>query len=265
MSSTAAHADIPEMLDHAAIPPSTESIHKNLQTSKSDDPFAVLSAFDTVLLVDDSSRMSGPLWKKTAKAIEAIAPICVHHAQDGIGLCFLNACEHNDMHVNSVAHIKEVLEDIQPHGRTPTDRRLGRLLKQYLDRLKAARSAPESVKPLNIIVITAGRPSDEKELEWELEKAAKRLDNMRIFDGEPAPAHQVGVQFFQIGNASGAKRHLKYLDDELHRRTGCRDIVDTVPSRWFRRYNRALILKTVLGGVVKEYDAQTVGMSGSVS
>jgi hypothetical protein len=47
--------------------------------STADDPYAFLSSFDTVFLIDDSGSMAGRSWRETAAALETITPICVAH------------------------------------------------------------------------------------------------------------------------------------------------------------------------------------------
>ena len=80
----------------------------------------------------------------------------------------------------------------------------------------------KELKPLNLIVLTDGVPSDD--VESVLISAAKKLDKL------DAPPYQVGVQFFQVGNEEGAKEALEELDDELSSLVegGIRDIVDTM-------------------------------------
>lgn len=108
----------------------------------------------------------------------------------------------------------------------------------------------DRTKPLNIIVITDGVPTDD--VESALIHAAKKLDRL------DAPAWQVGVQFFQVGSDEDAKTHLRALDDELSEIAGgeVRDMVDTVP--FLGRSGEALtgegILKVVLGAVNRRLD-----------
>ena len=103
---------------------------------------------------------------------------------------------------------------------------------------------------MNIIVITDGVPTDD--VESAIILAAKKLDKLE------APAWQVGIQFFQVGNDISAKAHLKQLDDELSEIAGgeIRDMVDTVPFK--SSHGAALtgegILKVVLGAVNRRLD-----------
>merc|ERR1711977_234166 len=116
-------------------------------------------------------------------------------------------------------------------------------------------AAGRELKPLNLIVLTDGVPSDD--VESVLLSAAKKLDKLE------APPFQIGVQFFQVGNEEGAKEALEELDDGLSELVegGVRDIVDTVTWTGGRSSSDGGIgltgdgiLKAVLGAVVKRLD-----------
>jgi uncharacterized protein YegL len=125
---------------------------------------------------------------------------------------------------------------------------LNKILKPYLQRYQ---ENPENTKPINIIVITDGEPSDD--VESPIIQAAKKLDKL------DAPAWQIGIQFFQVGKEPGAREHLKQLDDGLKELAGddeLRDIVDTVPFTGDNNaeLTAAGILKVVLGSVNRRLD-----------
>jgi hypothetical protein len=193
--------------------------------------------------------MAGRSWKETGKALETITPICTQRDADGIDVYFLN---HPDSslykNISSAGTVVEIFQTVRPGGATPTGQRLNKILKPYLQRYQ---ENPDNTKPINIIVITDGEPSDD--VESPIIQAAKKLDKL------DAPAWQIGIQFFQVGNKSGAREHLKRLDDGLKELAGdeeLRDIVDTVP---FTGDNNAEltaegILKVVVGAVHKKYD-----------
>ncbi|KAF1347922.1 hypothetical protein BDV97DRAFT_400118 [Delphinella strobiligena] len=217
----------------------------NLQA---DDPYAFLSTFDTVFLIDDSGSMAGRSWRETRDALETIIPVCVQHDTDGIDINFLNARDSPYHHnITSSATVREIFSSVQPRGSTPTGQRLSAILKPYL---RSCEANLDAVKPLNLIVITDGVPTDD--VESALILAAKKLDKLE------APAWQIGVQFFQVGNDEGARQHLKQLDDELSDIAGgeIRDMVDTVP--FISNDGGALtgegILKVVLGAVNRRLD-----------
>lgn len=156
-------------------------------TDGADDPYAFLSSFDTIILVDDSGSMAGSRWQETRQALEAITPICTAHDADGIDIMFLNRKDNAHYHnVVSTSTVREIFSTVSPGGGTPTGQRLNQILKPYLRRYEAN---PDATKPINIICITDGAPSDD--VESPIIAAAKKLDKLE------APAWQVGIQFFQ--------------------------------------------------------------------
>ncbi|MCJ1249094.1 hypothetical protein MMC30_006316 [Trapelia coarctata] len=218
-------------------------------TTAADNRYAFLSTFDTVFLIDDSGSMAGRSWKETASALASVAPICTQHDADGIDIYFLNHPDSpNYQHITSAASIEGIFQNVRPMGGTPTGSRLNAILKPYLKLVET--KGADAVKPLNIIVITDGVPSDD--VESVILNAAKKLDRW------DAPGWQVGIQFFQVGNEQGAAEALRELDDDLAEIGGedVRDMVDTVP--WSGDSGVGLnadgILKVVLGAVHRKLD-----------
>lgn len=220
--------------------------------STADDQFAFLKSFDTIFLIDDSGSMAGRSWRETGKALETITPICTERDADGIDIFFLN---HPDSsiykNVTTAGTVIEIFQTVRPGGATPTGQRLQKILKPYLQRYE---KNPETTKPINVIVITDGEPSDD--VEAPIISAAKKLDKL------DAPAWQVGIQFFQVGKEAGAREALKQLDDGLREASGdddLRDIVDTVPFTGDddAELTGAGIMKVVLGSVNRRLDRQS--------
>ncbi|KAK1778464.1 hypothetical protein QBC45DRAFT_414053 [Copromyces sp. CBS 386.78] len=223
-----------------------------------DDPYAFLSLFDTVFLIDDSSSMMGDRWDEARAAIAAIAPICVAHDKDGVDIYFLNHAESHEK-IKSVADVSDAFEKVEPKGVTFTGKRLWDILGPYLKKYKhgskdrhgnlRASWDPEKtgVKPMNLIVITDGEPSDEPESS--IKRCIKELEDVK------APYHQIGIQFFQVGNDQRAKEALADLDDKL---VDQRDMVDTVTwddgDTRARQLEGEKLLKVVLGSVVRRLD-----------
>ncbi|KAI4929846.1 hypothetical protein J4E85_004467 [Alternaria conjuncta] len=222
-----------------------------------DDPYDFLRTFDTVFLIDDSGSMAGRSWKETGKALEVIAPICTKRDADGIDIYFLN---HPDSsiykNVTSASTVIEIFQTVRPRGATPTGQRLNKILKSYLERFML----DKSIKPLNIIVITDGVPSDD--LETPIINAARKLDY------EDAIPHQLGIQFFQVGKEPGAREHLMQLDDGLigmaqSQGLGVpRDIVDTVPftGDGNAELTGTGILKATMGAINRRWDFTSKGI-----
>lgn len=189
------------------------------------------------------------------------APICTEYDEDGLDVYFLNHRNRTPSglggynNVRDAADVHEIFNSVRPGGATPTGTRLNNILKPYLASLEAqakSKSDPDSIKPLNIIVITDGAASDD--VEATIVSAARRLDKI---NAEP---WQVGIQFFQVGQDPAAAADLQELDDAIGASHGIRDIVDTVP--WLRQNGQPLsadnILKVVLGAVNRKLDRRSV-------
>ncbi|TVY94322.1 hypothetical protein LAWI1_G000130 [Lachnellula willkommii] len=236
-------------------------------TAGGEDPYSFLATFDTTLLIDDSGSMAGRSWREVSQALSTIAPIVTQHDADGIDVYFLN---HKSSDAGSAPEgiapggyrcikragtISEIFDRVRPAGGTPTGTRVHNILKPYLARLERDIAADRETKPLNLIVLTDGVPSDD--VESVILSAAKKLDRL---DATP---YQIGVQFFQVGNEEGAREALEELDDHLGDEVegGVRDIVDTVTWTGGRSSSEGGvgltgdgILKCVLGSVVKRLD-----------
>lgn len=265
-----------------------------------DDPYAFLSDFDTIFLIDDSGSMAGRSWKEVSFALKSITPICVTHDPDGIDIYFLNQPDQERFkRIKNVREVERIFEEVRPGGGTRTGGRLMDILGSYVRSIEEQQrrrrmaanttnntfttattttpgasgagernrqeeslfeAAPaggqddEFPRPLNIIVITDGVPSDDPESV--IIHAARKLDAL------DAPPWQVGIQFFQVGEEQGAADALRELDDGLvERGGGVRDMVDTVP--WSGGRGKGLsaegILKVVLGGVNRRLDRKDAG------
>jgi len=116
---------------------------------------------------------------------------------------------------------------------------------------RAKQGLDSDLKPLNIIVITDGEPTDD--VTSVIVQTGKKLDKL---EAEP---WQVGIQFFQVGREPGAAEALKELDDELAEEYSIRDMVDTVP--WKGNSEAVLtadvLLKVVLGSVHRKLDRRS--------
>jgi hypothetical protein len=244
-----------------------------VQTSKpsttsqqpTDSPYAFLSQFDTVFVIDDSGSMAGRNWRETAEALSAITPICTQQDADGVDIFFLNGRNpYGDdklggfSNVTIPANVEEIFRTVKPRGSTPTGTRLNAILKQYLtDLTKAmkdeARGREHNLKPLNIIVITDGAASDD--VESVIVSAAKKLDTL---GAEP---WQVGIQFFQVGNDQNAAADLKELDDALSEQHGVRDMVDTVPWNGINEtvLTADSVMKVTMGAINRKLDRKKAG------
>ncbi|ETI23988.1 hypothetical protein G647_05795 [Cladophialophora carrionii CBS 160.54] len=249
---------------HAAsrVPFSPADLASTMQTGD-DSPYAFLRTFDTIFLIDDSGSMAGRSWRETSSALAAIAPICTAHDPDGIDVYFLNHRNPHSTHggytnLTTTGAVQSLFQNVRPLGGTPTGTRLNQILKPYLSELadsleRQAHGHDATVKPLNMIVITDGVPSDD--VESVIVSAARKLDSMA------AEPWQVGVQFFQVGREPEARDMLQELDDALSGEYHIRDMVDTVP--WSgddgdEGLTGQGLLKVCLGSVVRRWDRRQV-------
>ncbi|KAL0929478.1 von willebrand factor [Colletotrichum truncatum] len=237
-----------------------------ITVSTPEDPYAFLSSFDTIFVIDDSGSMYGRSWLEVRVVLSAITPICTAHDLDGIDLYFLNHMSGDVREgkalggfygIKRADTVEGIFSSVRPRGATPTGQRLYNLLKPYLQLLVSKKRDMDSVRPINIIVITDGAPSDD--VESTIVSTAEKLKEL------DAPLNQIGIQFFQVGNESGARDALRELDDDLVKKYGVRDIVDTVT--WEKNQRGVLtaesILKVVLGAVVRRLDRRhTSGADG---
>ncbi|KAL8826484.1 MAG: hypothetical protein Q9191_003772 [Dirinaria sp. TL-2023a] len=228
-------------------PAAANSNTSSISRSPEDTDFSYLATFDTIFLIDDSGSMAGRSWRETAEALKRITPVCTQWDANGIDIHFLNErdnCEYRN--ITSPATVEAIFNSVRPRGGTPTGTRLHNILRPYLRELEA--KGEEAVKPLNVIIITDGQATDD--VQSVILSAAAKLDRL------DAPAWQVGIQFFQVGNDPEATLMLQDMDDQLGRSSGVRDMVDTMS--WAGRSGTGLnadgVLKCVLGAVVRRHD-----------
>lgn len=246
------HLDVGTGRRGASPSPSLASI------TSAEDKYAFLSTFDTIFVIDDSGSMAGRSWRETRDALAAITPICTAHDPDGIDVYFLNHRSSSSgsdgqapggyYNIRDAQQVERLFSSVRPGGATPTGNRLHSILKPYIASLSRRSDSMDTTKPVNVIVITDGAASDDPE--------AIIVHNARKLDTLEAPPHQVGIQFFQVGNEYGAAAALRQLDDDLVDQ-GIRDMVDT--ATWSTNGLKADgILKVVLGAVVRRLDRQSI-------
>ncbi|KAI1769291.1 hypothetical protein GGR53DRAFT_517251 [Hypoxylon sp. FL1150] len=240
--------------------------------STPEDPYAFLRHFDTAFLIDDSAAM-GNYWSQVGALLDQIAPICTEHDRNGIDIYFVNhrprgylfhsllgrgGDRAGYLHIGDVTgspsmrdNVAGIFSGVRPRGRCRLGHRLSHILDAYLDEIRRELRRRHKVRPLNLIVITAGVTDDDPV--DTLTRTARRLDEMG------APPYQVGVQFFRVGENEQARRALEFADDGLAEAMDFRDMVDTVT--WSGRpgeLSADALLKVVLGAVERSIDKQEV-------
>ncbi|KAJ7799569.1 hypothetical protein B0H14DRAFT_2902716 [Mycena olivaceomarginata] len=223
-----------------------------------------LTRYDTVILVDDSGSMTTAVrknktrWNEAGEALATLAETAQLYDKDGIDIYFLNnkTEAHN---IKSSSEVQALFDTVKPAGATPTGERLDQILKPHLLILEDAQIKPDGtpidtnsgqiIKAINFIVITDGASTDDPK--YTIIDAATRLKDLRNLS-----LTQIGIQFVQIGNDPGATRALQELDDDLAKDKNIRDIVDTTPYSMLNPLTSDGLIKVLLGGINRRYDAQ---------
>ncbi|KAG9119164.1 hypothetical protein FRC07_005963 [Ceratobasidium sp. 392] len=212
-----------------------------------------LRDYDTQFLIDDSGSMAGSRWEEAREALMGMADIALKHDPDGVEVSFLNSEEQRA--VRSASEIKALFDVIRIDRKhaTPTGERVEQILAAYMDRLEGAHKSDQTtgnsgIKPLNLIVVTDGAPSDDPESV--IVSVAKRLGEGQF------PKTQVGIQFIQIGDDRRAKKALKELDNCLAKKHGIPDIVDTRPysKKNGNKLTAESLTAMLLGGIDRRVD-----------
>ncbi|KAH7344089.1 hypothetical protein B0J17DRAFT_714228 [Rhizoctonia solani] len=216
-----------------------------------EDALAQLRDYDTQFLIDDSGSMAGSRWNEAQEALTGLAKYALKHDQDGIDIFFLNNVE-NGGAVKNEEQVRQLFYSVKPSAGTPTGHRLEQILGAYITKIEAAKtksggvdSSQSGIKPLNLIVITDGEPSDDPESV--IVAAARRLDAGQF------SLTQVGIQFIQVGDDKSASKALKELDGHLHEDYNVRDIVDTRPFNG-KTLTTEVLIAMLLGGVNRRLD-----------
>ncbi|KAK7696259.1 hypothetical protein QCA50_000912 [Cerrena zonata] len=229
-----------------------------------------LKQFDTIFILDDSGSMAKPLrgktgpsrWNEAKRILKRAAQEAKKYDQDGIDILCVNqvtpSSEDNNGHYETEEEIDKFFNEVSaPLGKTPLHRPLERILSEYMLRLKTQIEKKKRggftrpINPINVVVITDGKPDDKIKVESIILKYAAELENLnRTFS--------VGIQFVQVGFSRKATNYLQSLDTLATEHQGIADIVDTVPADLATdgTIPDALLIKILLGGVNRAVDAQ---------
>ncbi|KAI0722380.1 hypothetical protein C8T65DRAFT_137640 [Cerioporus squamosus] len=224
-----------------------ERLRTPMRQESYENALVQLRGYDTIILVDDSGSMAGSRWTEARRALAKLADVARDYDENGLDIYFLNSklkirgCKES-------SDVMRLFDRVRPSGITPIGERLNVLLNDYLDDLdRAKRYNNQLPKPVNILVLTDGVPTDDPQSV--IEYAARRLDKDNYL------LNQVGIQFVQIGNERNATEYLRQLDDDLAA-TGIRDIVDTTP--YIGEVSSDMIIKILLGGINRREDRKKV-------
>jgi hypothetical protein len=217
----------------------------------------ILAQYNIMVILDDSGSMSldgmtknVSRWEESLEAISMLLDYGTKFDTDGIEVYFLN--NPNEL---SIMPNQSVLSEIEkyhitPSGATPLGAKLHSVFSRFISVLRECKRKNEHVKPINLIVITDGEPSDKPLVKTAIVNFVRELMSLG-YD----PSEYAGIQFFQVGTDKNAQAYLQSLDDDLHKEAHIPDIVDcTCFNSNDATPLRYTISKTLLGAVVKSVD-----------
>ncbi|KAJ7584375.1 hypothetical protein C8J56DRAFT_151001 [Mycena floridula] len=223
---------------------------KPVRQESLEDALDQLSNYDTVFIVDDSGSMregeaGKTYWDEAELAMKELVAKAKDYDADGVDIYFLNS-EVKAIGVKTTKEVENLFAKVEPERGTPIAYRLELLLLEYLAELEeqAKTKQHHTLKRVNYLIITDGKPSDEPE--DVIVAAARRLEKGNF------PLAQVGIQFVQVGRDKEAQKYLKDLDDVLVDKYKIRDMVDTVPFSGTLSGDK--LVKILLGGINRQED-----------
>lgn len=123
------------------------------------------------LLVTHVVQSVEMFWDETREALVGVVEKAVQYDEDGIDIYFFNSTVVVE-NLRTAQDVRSLFRRVEPRRSTPTAKALKRVLEPYLKRLEdanaakqAGRQSNDTVKPLNIVVLTDGAPDRNDEPE----------------------------------------------------------------------------------------------------
>lgn len=189
-----------------------------MEQNKSSVSAEEMAKYDYIVMIDKSGSMSEndcpggkSRWEYAEEYATSIARQCEKFDSDGIDVVVF-AGTHKLYGGVTSGKVKEIFVENSPSGSTDTAAALQLVFDSYNQR-KAAGTA----KPIIVVCITDGAPTDQNAVD----KVITNHANSMADDGE------TGIQFVQIGKDPAARKFLEHLDNDLQGLGAKYDIVDT--------------------------------------
>ena len=206
-----------------------------------------LSQVHTVLLIDDSISMTergipswgsgSSRWHQVGGLISDLAPIVTQYDPQGMDMHFLNH-RNSQQGLRSSEDVQAIFSRVRPTGGAPLGRCVCTILGAYMATLRYERN----LKPLNLVIITDGKVDDEFVLLSTLQEHVSRI----VDRGHPA--HQLGIEFLQVGNCRQATRHLHRIEEIV--RSDTYDVVGVTPVGYGQqRMSVDMLTAVILSGI----------------
>lgn len=227
----AANDDMACQIPHMEIGSSSQYLHNSVtrdpkmmptrQRQPGEPPkepaFFMLTRYNTILLVDDSSSMEDipeygmRPWTETTEALAKCAELILG-AGGRLKIHFFNS-QRSKENISGVEELRTLCREITPRGDTPTYQRLKQHLDVYVDALQQMSVDQRVVcAGLNLLVFTDGAPEGKfEDIEDAIVETVEDLDAFR----PRIDKYKVGIQFVQIGNDEGVQTFFNRIDNEI--------------------------------------------------
>lgn len=209
-----------------------ENSHMALNLKKRD-----LSKYDIEVHVDISGSMDGQdtgtpgetRLNNARKTVEFLVREAEKIDTDGPTVGFFN--DGTKVFENTTFDkVAGAFAQVYPHNGTDTAKAVGDRINAYFERrfgkpggwLSKGTPANPNCKPVILVMITDGIPSDQGALERVIVEATKRLTK------EGLGREALGISFIQVGNDASAKRFLETLNNGLTAKGATMDIVNCI-------------------------------------
>ncbi|CAH6419354.1 Hypothetical protein HVR_LOCUS559 [uncultured virus] len=237
-------------------------------TDKYQQMLKILAQYNILTILDDSGSMdldgisrNVSRWIEALEAIDMVLRLATQYDDDGVDVFFLNSEHEFNIGRNDKILDKIKEKGIGPRGGTPLGAKLQSIFTNFknLYTTLKSRGILNTLKPINVIVITDGQPSDEDKVLRSI------VDICQFFEDQSANVTEyVGIQLFQVGKDEGARDYLQDLDDNIKNKCKLRSgrcVPDIVDSTCYNPKDpvplKFTITKVLLGGINTSMDNDT--------
>ena len=156
--------------------------------------YAYLTRFETVVLVDDSNSMLGPVWQQASDLLADMTKPVAKFNPNGLELHFFNQANRDLKNATTPELIRRLFAIVEPAGASsPIVTLLERELSKYISRYRSN----SKLRGLNLLVLTNGNPDNEADNEDRIleviYQASKEMGSLK------AGKEKISIQFMQIG------------------------------------------------------------------
>ncbi len=150
---------------------------------------------------------AGSCWHQAHMLMHELAPIVTQYDLQGVDLQFLN---HKNLRqgLQTSQDVQAVFSRIRPTGGAPVGKYVQAILDGYLSTLRYERN----LKPLNLVIITAGDEDN-----WNILGSAIP-DHLGHLTKHGYPGHQLGIEFLLVGSSNWVKNRVISSEHDLRHR-----------------------------------------------